>query len=90
MEKKPVERLYTVAEAAQVLGLSPAKVYRLVIQGKIKSTHFGGNRCISRDWLEEYAGAAGKTVGEGGIGPLQGPRYELEAGLADDEGCSTV
>lgn len=54
MEKKPVERLYTVGEAAQALGMSPAKVYSLVIQGRIKSTQVGGNRCITDEWLEEY------------------------------------
>lgn len=54
MEKKPAERLYTVGEAARALGMSPAKVYALVIRGEIKSALIGGNRCITEEWLEEY------------------------------------
>ncbi len=73
MQKKSTQRLYTVAEVAKMLGISPAKTYALMILGEVKSTLFQGHRWVAEEWLQEYLQAvAEKSIGEVGIFPPEG------------------
>lgn len=56
-EKRPLEcRTYTVNEIARILGVSQARVYRLVQEGLFKSVRIGNAIRISKrsfdHWLE--------------------------------------
>jgi excisionase family DNA binding protein len=62
-EGEAVERLaYSPAEAAKVLGLSRSRLYQLLRDGTIPSSHLGKRRFIRRqvliDLLTEREGAA--------------------------------
>jgi len=48
--------LYSVEEAAQLLGLGRTFTFRLVAGGQIGSVKIGTRRKIPRDALEEYIG----------------------------------
>ena len=53
----PAERLaYTMAEAAQALGISRAFAYRLVELGELHTVKIGKCRRVSRDELERLIG----------------------------------
>ena len=47
---------YTVKEAAQLLGLHPSRVYRLVRAGDIDAIHLGRTVRIPRPALEKLCG----------------------------------
>jgi excisionase family DNA binding protein len=54
IQQRETKRLYSIAEAARYLSLSPAQVYRLVVGGKIKSLREGRRRLIDRDELDRW------------------------------------
>jgi excisionase family DNA binding protein len=47
------QRLYTVPEAAAVLGLSRATVYRLMGEGRLESVRVGRARRIPQEAIDE-------------------------------------
>jgi len=46
--------LYTVAEAAELLSISRAKLYTLIGSGEIESVKMGGSRRIPHEALEAF------------------------------------
>jgi excisionase family DNA binding protein len=56
MEGKVVfaPRWYTMAQVAELLGYSVAKVKTLVYSGELRSLKDGGNRRILPQWVDEY------------------------------------
>jgi excisionase family DNA binding protein len=46
--------LFTVREAAQLLGLSRTKVYELIRSGDLQSLHVGRSRRIARQALDRF------------------------------------
>ena len=52
MEEEP--KLYTVAQVAQMLGVSGMTVYRLVNSGKLSAARFGNSMRITRRALFEF------------------------------------
>jgi excisionase family DNA binding protein len=48
------KRLYSTAEAAQYLGLSPAQVYRMATSGKLKCVREGRRRMVDRAELDRW------------------------------------
>ncbi|GAB3655651.1 helix-turn-helix domain-containing protein [Glycomyces tarimensis] len=47
-------RWYTMAQVAELLGYSLAKVKTLVYSGELRSLKDGGNRRILPEWVDEY------------------------------------
>jgi excisionase family DNA binding protein len=47
-------RWYTMAQVAELLGYSVAKVKTLVYSGELRSLKDGGNRRILPQWVDEY------------------------------------
>jgi excisionase family DNA binding protein len=47
-------RWYTMAQVAELLGYSVAKVKTLVYSGELRSLKDGGNRRILPEWVDEY------------------------------------
>lgn len=58
--------LYTPAEAAEVLGFSRSRLYRLLATGEIESVQVGGVRRVPADALVSYVGALRDTRASGG------------------------
>ncbi len=48
--------LYSVAEAAQILGISKSTAHELVIRGELPAVHLGARRLITPGVLEELIG----------------------------------
>ena len=54
---RPTGRLmYTVAEAAQILGIGRSTAYELILRGELEAVHIGRRRLISPATLEEILG----------------------------------
>jgi excisionase family DNA binding protein len=51
----PGQITYSVPQAALILGISPALVWRFVARGEIKSHTVGARRLIHRRELERFA-----------------------------------
>lgn len=47
-------RWYTMAQVAELLGYSVAKVKTLVYSGELRSLKDGGSRRILPSWVDEY------------------------------------
>lgn len=47
-------RWYTMAQVAELLGYSVAKVKTLVYSGELRSLKDGGSRRILPQWVDEY------------------------------------
>ena len=48
--------MYTIAEAAAVLGISRSTAYELVLRGELEAVRLGGRRLISPRVLEQLIG----------------------------------
>jgi excisionase family DNA binding protein len=59
-----LRRLYTVVEAAQLLGLGRSTMYELVRRGEIASVRLGRKRLITPSTLEGLLGCAPPTPSE--------------------------
>jgi excisionase family DNA binding protein len=49
-----MDEFMTTAEAAEILGLHPASISRLVKQGKIEGERFGRDWMVSKRSVEDY------------------------------------
>ncbi len=49
--------LYTPAEAAELLGFSRSRLYRLLASGELECVHVGGVRRVPADALTSYVDA---------------------------------
>ncbi len=56
MPKSPNRVMYSVLEAATVLGISRSTAYELVLSGELECVQLGGRRLISPRVLEELIG----------------------------------
>lgn len=59
----------SVAEAAQMLGLSRSKAYELVASGEIPSRKVHGRRLVSTAWCQRWAASIGGDDGTRGARP---------------------
>ena len=53
---KPARVMYTVAEAALLLGLGKSTAHELILRGELEATRLGGRRLISPSVLTELLG----------------------------------
>lgn len=60
--------LYTVNEAAQILRISRAMLYRLVRRGDLALRHIGARSYLTRDDLDTFIAALPTTSGDTGSG----------------------
>jgi excisionase family DNA binding protein len=54
--------LFTVREAAKLLGLSRTKVYELIRSGDLESFHIGRSRRIARQALDRFVAKLDNAV----------------------------
>ncbi len=67
LQMKATKLLLTTGEAAEVLSISRALLYRLIMHQRIRSVKVGGARRIPRQALVEYVDAlcTGRSGGDG-------------------------
>ena len=51
----PGQIMFGVPQAATVIGISKSLMWRLVLEGQIKSTKIGARRLVHRSELERFA-----------------------------------
>ena len=61
--------LYTVEEAARLLGISPSTVYRWAREGELRTVPVGGRMAVPASSLEQLLGLHGSQVADGAGGP---------------------
>ena len=56
MAERPGRMMYTVVEAAALLGISKSTAHELIIRGELEAVRLGGRRLISPAVLERIIG----------------------------------
>ncbi len=56
MAERPRRILYTVVEAAALLGISKSTAHELIVRGELEAVRLGGRRLISPVVLERLIG----------------------------------
>ena len=71
--------LYTVEEAAHLLGISPSTVYRWAREGELRTVQVGGRMAVPASSLEQLLGP---PDGEPGDGAADSDEYLNEVAIA--------
>jgi excisionase family DNA binding protein len=79
MADSPARRLYTISEAALLLGIGRSTAYELVWRGEIEAVTIGRRRLITAVVLGGAARRAAATAARGQAGP--GARDRVVAGM---------
>jgi len=58
-----MSRFYTTESAAEYLGVTPARVRQLIMEGRLKSEKYGRDHLIQEVDLKEYTAAGKKKPG---------------------------
>jgi len=56
MTDSPIRMMYTVVEAATLLGISKSTAHELIARGELKAVRLGGRRLVSPAVLERIIG----------------------------------
>lgn len=64
----------TIAEACAALGISRARLYRMINAGEIKTVAYASRRLILRAELQRFISDAIANSVTPSVGPLRGPR----------------
>ncbi len=76
------ERLYTVAEAAEYLGISPVTVKRYIRTGMLNSVKFGHQRRVGESDLTAFIDAARTAPATPKTGPKTPLQMARELGIS--------
>ena len=58
-----MNKLHTTESAAKYLGVTPARVRQLIIDGRVKSEKYGRDHLIHEKELKQYATSGKKKAG---------------------------
>ena len=64
-------KFYTSGSAAEYLGVTPARVRQLIMEGRLKSEKYGRDHLIQEVDLQEYTTGAKKKPGRPGKNNLR-------------------
>lgn len=73
----PTPRLYSVNEAAGLLGLSRARTYQLIAAGELRSRRVGGRRLVPSGAVRDFVEADNDEATAAGVLRRGGPIKEV-------------